>query len=72
MIKPVEGTALAALGYATALYRDSDIPVPDAAHFNRERDQGTRAKLFYVAISRARSSLVISSSSPALSFPIPN
>jgi len=47
------------------------ISIPDAAHFDQERDQGTRAKLFYVAISRARSSLVISSSSPAVHFPLP-
>lgn len=48
------------------------VAVPDAAHFDRERDQGARAKLFYVALSRARSSLVISSSSPTVRFPFPN
>ncbi|HHA2810096.1 TPA: UvrD-helicase domain-containing protein [Stenotrophomonas maltophilia] len=47
------------------------VSIPDAVHFNKERDQAARAKLFYVAISRARSSLVIASSSPAVSFPIP-
>lgn len=47
------------------------VSIPDAVHFNNEKDQRARAKLFYVAISRARSSLVISSSSPAVSFPIP-
>lgn len=48
------------------------VAVPDAVHFDRERDQGARAKLFYVALSRARSSLVISSSSPTVQFPLPN
>lgn len=48
------------------------VSIPDAAHFNKEKDQGVRAKLFYVAISRARSSLVISSSSPTVSFPVPS
>ncbi len=46
------------------------ISVPDAVHFNKERDQVARAKLFYVAISRARSSLVIASSSPTVAFPM--
>lgn len=48
------------------------VAVPDAVHFDRERDQAARAKLFYVALSRARSSLVISSSSPTVRFPLPN
>jgi DNA helicase-2/ATP-dependent DNA helicase PcrA len=46
--------------------------IPDAVHFYNEKDQGTRAKLFYVAVSRARSSLIISSSSPSIQFPLPN
>ncbi|MBS0225718.1 MAG: UvrD-helicase domain-containing protein [Proteobacteria bacterium] len=48
------------------------VSIPDAVHFDQERDQGVRAKLFYVALSRARSSLVISSSSPTIRFPLPN
>lgn len=48
------------------------VSIPDAVHFNKEKDQGARAKLFYVAISRARSSLVISSSSPTVAFPVPS
>jgi len=47
------------------------VSIPDAVHFNNEKDQGARAKLFYVAISRARTSLVISSSSPTVGFPVP-
>lgn len=48
------------------------VAVPDAVHFDRERDQGARSKLFYVALSRARSSLVFSSSSPKVQFPVPS
>lgn len=48
------------------------VSIPDAVHFNKEKDQGVRAKLFYVAISRARSSLVISSSSPTVALPAPS
>lgn len=48
------------------------VAIPDAAHFDQERDQGARAKLFYVAISRAKNSLVISSSSPMVHFPTPS
>ncbi|RJU10298.1 hypothetical protein XcmpCFBP7700_02970 [Xanthomonas campestris] len=47
------------------------VIVPDANHFNSGRETGDRAKLFYVALSRARSSLVVASSSPIVQFPIP-
>lgn len=46
-----------------------NVLVPDAAHFVRERT--AQAKLFYVAISRARYSLTIASSEPVLRFPVP-
>lgn len=45
------------------------VVVPDAAHFTSETFAA--AKLFYVAISRARTSLTISSSSRFLTFPVP-
>jgi DNA helicase-2/ATP-dependent DNA helicase PcrA len=45
------------------------VLIPDATHFLNERFAS--AKLFYVAISRARHSLSISSSSPILQFPKP-
>ena len=45
------------------------VVVPDAAHFTKETFAA--AKLFYVAISRARTSLTISSSSRFLTFPVP-
>ncbi|MEW4948623.1 ATP-binding domain-containing protein [Pseudomonas asiatica] len=45
------------------------VLIPDAAHFLTERFAS--AKLFYVAISRARHSLVIASSNPILQFPRP-
>ncbi|RRU16120.1 hypothetical protein EGJ34_08200 [Stenotrophomonas sp. 278] len=48
------------------------VSIPKAAHFYQERDEGTRARLFYVALSRARSSLIISSSSPAMRLPVPS
>jgi DNA helicase-2/ATP-dependent DNA helicase PcrA len=46
------------------------VIIPDAAHFMKESTAA--AKLFYVAISRARTSLTISSSSRYLKFPAPN
>lgn len=46
------------------------VSIPNAMHFSREKPE-TQAKLFYVALSRARSSLVISSSSQIVQFPIP-
>ncbi len=45
------------------------VLVPEARHFATERQ--AQAKLFYVAISRAMSSLTIASSSPRLTFPVP-
>lgn len=45
------------------------VVIPDAAHF--EREQQAQAKLFYVAISRATRSLVISSPDRFVSFPRP-
>ena len=45
------------------------VLVPDATHFLTERFAA--AKLFYVAISRARHSLSIASSNPILLFPRP-
>jgi len=45
------------------------VLIPDAAHFLTERF--ACAKLFYVAISRARHSLTIASSNPVLHFPKP-
>ncbi|MGX1181576.1 hypothetical protein AB7M31_004644 [Pseudomonas sp. IAP-CY TE4608] len=45
------------------------VLVPDATHFLSERFAA--AKLFYVAISRARHSLSIASSNPVLLFPKP-
>lgn len=47
------------------------VVVPDANHFNSGSDLRARAKLFYVALSRARQSLVVASSSPIVQFPIP-
>lgn len=46
------------------------VLIPDANHFVRQ--QYAAAKLFYVAISRAKHSLTISSRSPILQFPLPN
>lgn len=46
------------------------VLIPDANHFVRQ--QFAAAKLFYVAISRARYSLTISSRHPVLQFPVPN
>lgn len=48
------------------------VAVPDALHFSNEDDEGAQAKLFYVALSRARTSLVISSSTPEVHFPLPS
>ncbi|NIK31046.1 hypothetical protein FHY15_000142 [Xanthomonas arboricola] len=48
------------------------VVVPDATHFKSESNPGAQAKLFYVALSRARSSLVIASSSPVVQFPVPD
>jgi len=48
------------------------VVVPDATHFNNEGNRGAQAKLFYVALSRARTSLVIASSSPVVRFPVPD
>lgn len=48
------------------------VTVPDACHFSNEDDGGAQAKLFYVALSRARTSLVISSSTPTVHFPLPS
>lgn len=45
------------------------VVIPDASHFANETFAA--AKLFYVAISRARTSLTISSSSRFLTFPVP-
>jgi DNA helicase-2/ATP-dependent DNA helicase PcrA len=45
------------------------VVVPDATHFCNE---GAAAKLFYVAISRARSTLVLASSKRQVQFPVPN
>lgn len=45
------------------------VVIPDATHFAKERQ--AQAKLFYVAISRARRSLTIASSERWLSFPAP-
>ncbi|MHA6791854.1 UvrD-helicase domain-containing protein [Pseudomonas bijieensis] len=45
------------------------VLIPDATHFLNEM---AAAKLFYVAISRARWSLTIASRNPVLQFPIPN
>lgn len=46
------------------------VLIPDANHYVRQRC--AQAKLFYVAISRAKHSLTISSRSPILQFPLPN
>lgn len=46
-----------------------NVLIPDATHFLSERF--ACAKLFYVAISRARTSLSIASSNPILHFPKP-
>ncbi len=48
------------------------VAVPDASHFLNEDSSGTQAKLFYVALSRARTSLVISSPAPTVHFPFPS
>lgn len=45
------------------------VLVPEARHFATERR--AQAKLFYVAISRATSSLTITSPAPRLTFPVP-
>jgi len=45
------------------------VLIPDATHFQTET---AAAKLFYVAISRARSSLTIASQRPILQFDVPN
>lgn len=47
------------------------VVVPDVTHFKSEMNAGAQAKLFYVALSRAKSSLVIASSSPVVQFPLP-
>lgn len=47
------------------------VVVPDASHFYGESDPGAQAKLFYVAVSRARASLVLASSSASVQFPVP-
>lgn len=46
------------------------VLVPDAGHFVKQKVAA--AKLFYVAISRARHTLTISSKTPILEFPLPN
>jgi len=46
-----------------------NVLVPYASHFARERT--AQAKLFYVAKSRVRHSLIIASSKPVLRFPVP-
>ncbi|MCY1301552.1 hypothetical protein D9M70_511730 [compost metagenome] len=46
------------------------VLIPDATHYVGQRYAA--AKLFYVAISRARWSLTIASSTPTLRFPLPN
>ncbi|WP_409319962.1 UvrD-helicase domain-containing protein [Pseudomonas putida] len=46
------------------------VLIPDAIHYARQKSAA--AKSFYVAISRARHSLTISSKSPILEFPLPN
>lgn len=46
------------------------VLVPDAGHFVKQKFAA--AKLFYVAISRARQSLTVSSKTPILQFPPPS
>ncbi|KZL39462.1 hypothetical protein VT47_09825 [Pseudomonas syringae pv. syringae] len=46
------------------------VLIPDANHYVKQ--QHAAAKLFYVAISRARYSLTISAKTPILQFPLPN
>jgi DNA helicase-2/ATP-dependent DNA helicase PcrA len=46
------------------------VLIPDATHYVNQKYAA--AKLFYVAISRARYSLTISSKNPILQFPLPN
>ncbi|KJU79190.1 hypothetical protein N619_13825 [Ectopseudomonas oleovorans] len=46
------------------------VLIPDAMHYVKQKTAA--AKLFYVAISRARYSLTISSKTPILQFPPPN
>ncbi|QXI60737.1 UvrD-helicase domain-containing protein [Pseudomonas sp. OE 28.3] len=46
------------------------VLIPDASHYARQKSAA--AKSFYVAISRARHSLTISSKTPILEFPLPN
>ena len=46
------------------------VLIPDASHYTTQRFAA--AKLFYVAISRAKHTLTISSKSPILQFPLPN
>lgn len=46
------------------------VLIPDATHYVKQKHAA--AKSFYVAISRARYSLTISSKNPILQFPLPN
>ncbi len=46
------------------------VLIPDAIHYTRQKSAA--AKSFYVAISRARHTLTISSKTPILEFPLPN
>lgn len=46
------------------------VLIPDAAHYTKQKFAA--AKSFYVAISRARHTLTISSKSPILEFQVPN
>ncbi len=46
------------------------VLIPDAAHYVKQKTAA--AKSFYVAISRARHTLTISSKTPILEFPLPN
>lgn len=46
------------------------VLIPDAMHYVKQKTAA--AKSFYVAISRARHTLTISSKSPILEFPLPN
>ncbi|WP_299832993.1 ATP-binding domain-containing protein [Pseudomonas sp.] len=46
------------------------VLIPDAEHYVKQKTAA--AKSFYVAISRARHSLTISSKTPILQFPLPN
>ncbi|MFJ6089073.1 UvrD-helicase domain-containing protein [Pseudomonas chlororaphis] len=46
------------------------VLIPDAMHYVKQKTAA--AKLFYVAISRARHTLTISNKTPILEFPLPN